>query len=160
MKEGTNILVLGMRSGRGRARLTGLVSMILLALGIATAASSAATPKPGCWGTCGGPAGPLNGVFVVKGIQVTNFEYSESCLGTTKYGTDYLHILKSLAISKTGTFAYKGSAAVSNLSSPKSLYSTPVTLTGTFMSATSAAVTIATSHAGCSSKHLPMHFVG
>jgi hypothetical protein len=132
----------------------------LLALGIAMAASSAATPKGGCWGTCGGPTGPLNGVFVVKGAQVTNFEYSESCLGTTKYGTDYLHILKPLTISKAGAFSYKGSAIVSNLSSPKSLYPTPVTLTGAFQTATSATVTITTSHTGCPSKHLPMHFAG
>jgi hypothetical protein len=145
---------------RGQALLILVVSMSLLALGIATAASSAATPKAGCWGTCGGPAGPLNGVFVVKGTQVTNFEYSESCLGTTKYGTDYLHILKPLTINPMGAFAYKGSAIVSDLSSPKSLYPTPVTLTGTFKTPASATVTIATSHTGCPTKRLPMHFAG
>ncbi len=160
MKKGTSIPESGTCWVQSKALSIVCVSMTLLALVMASAAASAATPKVGCWGTCGGPAGPLNGVFVVKGTQVTNFEYSESCLGTTTYGTDYLHILKPLTISKTGAFAYKGSAIVSNLSSPKSLYPAPVTLTGTFKTATSATVTIATSHAGCPSKNLPMHFAG
>jgi hypothetical protein len=150
----------GKRWSRAPSRLIVCLSIVVPALAIVTAAFCAATPKAGCWGTCGGPEGPLNGVFVVRGVDVTNFEYSESCLGTTKDGTDYLHIVKPLTVSKTGVFAYKGNATVSNLSSPKALYATPVTLTGMFKTATVATVTIATAHTGCPSKQLPMHFVG
>ncbi len=136
------------------------VSTVLLALALATGSSAAGSPKAGCWGTCGGPAGPLAGVFIVKGAAVTSFEYSEACLGTTSSGTDYLHILKALAVSKSGAFTYNGSAIVSNLASAKRLYAVAVTVAGMFKSATMATVTIATAHGGCAKKHLSMRFVG
>jgi len=142
------------------SRVAALCAMTLL-LAVALPANAYATqPKAGCWGTCGGPAGPLDGVLTVIGDKVTNFEYSESCLGSTKYGTDYLHILARLAIGKTGTFAYDGSAIVSDLSSPKRLYSISVTLSGSFKSATSATLKVTTASSSCSSKQLSMRFVG
>jgi hypothetical protein len=58
-----------------------------LAAGGALAASAvalAATPKAGCWGTCGGDRGPVGGTFMVQHSRVVGFAAELKCLGTRK----------------------------------------------------------------------------
>lgn len=118
---------------------------------VATAAR-AATPVAGCWGTCGGPQGPIDGYFTVSGGKLTGFEDSQACLGKTAYGTDYLRIAKSLPVTPAGAFDYAGSAAVSDISSAKVIRSVTVKLTGSFTTPKSAAVTLTIT--SCGTRHL------
>lgn len=140
-------------------RHTGTTRTIAIVLGALTAfvlaaGAQAATPKPGCWGTCGGPAGPVGGVFFVMEGKVTDFGYTESCLGSTTDGSDYFHLTKAIAVAAGGSFSYAGPAAVSDLSSGKSLYSVHVTLAGSFTSTVKATVKITVAHRGCMTKQL------
>jgi hypothetical protein len=122
------------------------------AVSIFAIAAHAARPTAGCWGTCGGPQGPVGGYFSVSGGKVTGFEDTQACLGKTTYGTDYLRIARALNVSSAGAFSYSGSAEISDISSPKVIRSVSVKLSGTFTTPKSATVTLTIT--SCGTKHL------
>lgn len=105
-----------------------------------------------CWGRCGGPEGPIGGYFSVVGGKVTDFEDSETCLGSTTDGFSYyLQIDKALPIS-ADTFSYSGPASIWNGVGATGT-DVLVTLAGKFTTPKQASITL-TVQGACGTTHL------
>jgi len=124
-------------------------------------ASVGATPRAGCWGTCGGDEGPVGGFFFVPADhkQVQEFGYEDKCLGIRSipqpvgpparvgYGLE----LPNMTVSG-GRFNFKGTGeAYANSSKPTHVR---LVLTGTFKTPKEAIVMLHVSHHGCSATRL------
>jgi len=111
-----------------------------------------------CWGTCGGPEGPVGGYFSVTGGNVQDFQDTQSCLGATPDGfTYYLEIDKSLPIS-SDTFSYSGLASIWN-GMAKTGTNVVVNLAGKFTTTTEASVTLQVAYGHCGTSHLTIKAV-
>jgi len=111
-----------------------------------------------CWGTCGGPEGPVGGYFSVSGGTVQEFQDTQSCLGSTPDGfTYYLEIDQALPI-KSDSFSYSGPASVWN-GMAKTGTDVVVNLTGKFTTSTTASVTLQVDYGQCGTSHLTIKSV-
>ncbi len=111
-----------------------------------------------CWGTCGGPEGPVGGYFSVTGGKVQDFQDTQACLGATGDGfTYYLEIDKPLPIT-ADTFSYNGPASIWN-GMAKTGTDVMVTLTGKFTTSSSASITLHVVFGQCGTTHLTIKAV-
>jgi hypothetical protein len=136
------------REWKGLRRfLGGLAGGCLCAGAIAIQAGGAIPKSDPCWGTCGGDSGPVHGYFQTAGRKVIGFEDEQKCLGKEQDGLgDVLAISKSLAVSSTGAFTFKGeaSAYINAVKTP-----VPVSLTGHFTTLASASISLTITYSGC-----------
>ena len=111
-----------------------------------------------CWGTCGGPEGPVGGYFSVAGGKVQDFQDTQACLGATPDGfTYYLEIAKPIPIT-ADTFSYSGPASIWN-GMAKTGTVVVVTLTGKFTTPTKASITLNVVFGQCGTTHLTIKAV-
>ena len=130
---------------------------------------SAATPKAGCWGTCGGDEGPVGGFFMVANHKIVGgISIELKCLGTQRIPQpvgppavvgETLAVPKfgysasgkpqgpsAILISKSGHFSYHGKAQRLAGKKEKSVQGD---LSGEFLSATEAQVRFAVAYGSC-----------
>jgi len=155
-----------------RLGVGGVLAALVLLPAAATPVAEAGTPKPknGCWGRCGGDQGPVGGYFVVAGGHVTEFGDGDQCLGKSNGIDDVLTFseymtggtVKQIKLPiKNDRFSFKGDAwrtatgAASESGGAETTYvPTHVELSGKFVSATKALVTLTIHDAACGTKHL------
>ncbi len=163
-----------LRPRRGSRRLAVAAAAVAsLIAGLALVASVlAATPKAGCWGTCGGDEGPVGGFFNVTGHKIVGGILIElKCLGTHRIALpagqhavvgDELAVPEfgyspsgrprqpsSILISKGGHFSYRGEAQRLQGNEQKSV---EVDVSGEFLSSTRAQIRFAIAYGNCRSQ--------
>ena len=120
-------------------------------------AALGATPAVGCFGTCGGDQGPVDGFFVVSDNrkQVQQFANEDKCLGTRSIGfAGGQHVtvgdelmLPTMAVHE-GRFHFKGTGKV--YAGGAKMKHVHAVLDGRFTTARVAVVVLKLAHAGCS----------
>jgi hypothetical protein len=156
------------KARRGTARgLVGRVLAAIAAVAVTLPAAAAAAPKAGCWGTCGGDRGPVDGYFVVgtgadKG-KLVGFLIEEKCLGVTsipqpvgppfKAGYE-LGPLPTMKISASGHFSFDGKT---NRTSAHGRRKAGVRLNGSFVNSTKVEISLKVDYGSCGPMHITMH---
>lgn len=134
-------------------------------VGLVFAASGvAATPHAGCWGTCGGDLGPIGGYFVVQSHKIEMFVIEEKCLGTRSVPLpvgpaaiegDELGPLPNITIDSAGRVSFNGTTH--RQTSHDQQRNVNVQLTGRFLTATKASLSLTIHYRACGTRHLTLH---
>lgn len=131
---------------------------------VLTTSTLAATPRAGCWGRCGGDLGPIGGYFVVQSHAVEMFLIEEKCLGTRSVAQpagppisegDELGPLPNIAVNHAGRFTFTGTT--DRQTSTDKSRKVKVQLSGTFVSATRASVSLTIHYKRCGTTHIIVH---
>jgi hypothetical protein len=157
--------------------VAGVVAIAALAFAVSVLA---ATPKAGCWGTCGGDSGPVKGYFTVQNHKIVGgFEIELRCLGLEKIPqpvgppltegnvlqvpplppvrTGQTGNPPPIAISDSGRFSYKGLATRRQ---GKRDFKIKVHMTGDFVTPTKARISLAIPYRTCGTQRVTVHFAG
>lgn len=144
-------------SRRAWRRAAGSALSIVLVAAFA-AAAMAATPKAGCWGTCGGDRGPVGGFFEVSHNKVESFAASAACLGRDQFGLENgVYDVPNLRV-HSGKFSFVGTAKRSV--STQTFRSVHIALNGKFTTSTKATVSLTIHYKSCGTLHLTIRHVG
>ena len=158
------------------ARVT-CASLVLAACLAVAVSALAATPKAGCWGTCGGDEGPVGGFFTVKGHRVIGGVSAEfRCLGVQDIDQpagppavvgDLFEVpapasrtaatTTSLKINRHGHFSFHGYGERIH---GKHTSRIMVSLSGEFVSATEALLTFHIAYGSCATQRLTVRLAG
>lgn len=159
---------MGEKKGKGRRAAAARVVFAAIALEAVTLPVLAtAGPRGGCWGTCGGDRGPVDGYFVVgtgadKG-KLSSFMIEEKCLGVTRipqpvgpaFKAGYeLGPLPTLKISASGHFSFDGKTQRDSSHGRRRV---GVRLSGSFVNSTKVKMSLKIDYGSCGTKHITMH---
>ena len=115
-------------------------------------------------GGCGGDLGPIGGMFVVQSHAVEMFLIEEKSLGTRSVAKpagppisegDELGPLPNIAVNHAGRFTFTGTT--DRQTSTDKSRKVKVQLSGTFVSATSASVSLKIHYKRCGTTHIIVH---
>ncbi len=160
------------RGPASRLRIAIPIAAALIACALAVPALAGPTPPPatgGCWGTCGGQNGPVDGFFFLAksggDYRLKEFTVSEACLGREEdsnaplslYGIPTMTAKRS---GKTGLFEFSYRGRAQRPVPPQGSASLEVELKGAFVSATKAKVSLQMEYGNCGTDQLTIRHHG
>ena len=136
---------------------------MVVGLALASGASAVKPIGPACWGPtksgCASSQGPIGGnIYVTGGLHefVDRFALSHPCLGISNGLQNEVLVSTALPISKAGAFAFHGKGSLVVVPARP----IPLTISGHFVSAKLAKITVSISYKKCRTVHLTVRYPG